>query len=152
MGKLYSDLKLAHVSGRGHGKTAKAQAWLQSQSGEMVPVGIVDTGVSIGPVDVATGEVHKVQNFTADMTFETEYVITQEQMRKMYERGRKPNDKWADWINEEWARITDSRFQTNVLGHWPYTPADELRDRLNDWLQGKEPLEAINTRYWRDWK
>jgi hypothetical protein len=30
------------------------------------------------------------------------------------------------------------------LGVWEYTPADELRDRLNAGLRGKTPTEPIN--------
>ena len=32
---------------------------------------------------------------------------------------------------------------------WSYTARDELRDRLNDRLQGKEPNMVWNTRHWR---
>ena len=59
-------------------------------------------------------------NYTADLSFDLGYVISHEQMRR------------------------------NILGRWfEYTPADELRDRLNRWLKGKQPEFAINTRYWR---
>jgi hypothetical protein len=37
----------------------------------------------------------------------------------------------------------------NIMGSWQYTPADELRNRLNSRLRGHEPAPAINTRYWR---
>jgi hypothetical protein len=39
-----------------------------------------------------------------------------------------------------------------VIGHWEYTPRDELRHRLNQRLQGKDPGLPINTRFWRDQK
>lgn len=106
---------LAIKSGRGFGKKALAQAYIESQSGELVPIGVVDTGFSLGPVDAETGEVHKVQNFETEMTFTTEFVA--------------PLEIWE--------------------ALFPYTPRDELRDRLNDSLQGKQPAPAVNTRYWR---
>lgn len=31
----------------------------------------------------------------------------------------------------------------------PYTPAEELRDRLNTRAQGKDPGHPINTNYWK---
>lgn len=38
----------------------------------------------------------------------------------------------------------------NITGYTlDYSPADELRDRLNDRLQGKEPTLPVNTQYWR---
>lgn len=45
-----------------------------------------------------------------------------------------------------------ANFEAKFLGNWAnwaYTPAEELRDRLNDRIQGKQPALAINTRYWR---
>jgi len=39
-------------------------------------------------------------------------------------------------------------FRSKVLVDW-YPPRDELIDRLNNRLRGKEPAPAINTRYWR---
>lgn len=59
-----------------------------------------------------------------------DYAITREQMEAAYLRGMKPH----------------------YLGNGEYTPADELRDRLNDSLQGKQPALPVNTRYWRDQK
>lgn len=53
---------------------------------------------------------------------------------------------------KKWADITVAArpyFRSNVLGNWEYTPAEELRDRLNTRLQGKQPKPAINTRFWR---
>ena len=58
-------------------------------------------------------------------------------------------ERWSEVLGirmEPW----QARWAANVLGHWGYTPADELRDRLNDGLKGKEPRPAINTRYWRN--
>lgn len=130
MGKLYSDLKLAHVSGRGHGKKAAQQAYIQSQSGELVPIGVVDTGFSLGPYD-NDGVLHTGTNYEAQMKFEAEFTITHEDVVKMFDRGRLPY------------------YSLGMLGNWEYTPADELRDRLNDRLQGKQPALAVNTRYWR---
>lgn len=131
MGKLYSDLKLAHVSGRGYGKTARAQAYIESQSGELVPIGVVDNGISFGPIDAKEDVLYSYTNYEAQMKFEAEFTITREDMVKMFDRGRLPY------------------YSLGVLGSWDYTPRDELRDRLNDWLQGKQPAAAVNTRYWR---
>lgn len=61
----------------------------------------------------------------------TPYVITRQQIEDAYLRGRRPY------------------FRSNALGQCAYTPADELRDRLNEGLQGKPPALPVNTRYWR---
>lgn len=53
-----------------------------------------------------------------------------------------------NWV-EVGLRTPLASWQRNVLGQWAYTPQDELRDRLNDRLQGKDPAPVINTRFWR---
>jgi hypothetical protein len=121
--------RMAYVGGRGYGKTAAAQAYIQTQSGEMVPLGVVDSDFSFGPVGADGGKL-LATNYTTQLQFELDYAITQEQMKAMYHA---------------------MTFRRGVLGDFSmeYTPAEELRDRLNDRLRGKEPLEPINTRYWR---
>lgn len=69
------------------------------------------------------------------------FVLTEEMLRDAFTQARQaPQYAWGVW---------DARYRAKVLGHWEYTPQDELRDRLNDRLQVKKPALAVNTRYWR---
>lgn len=88
------------------------------QAKQDISCAVVSSDYTLAPVDDVT--VYSVENYTTQMEFSTDYVISHEQMRR------------------------------NILGLWrDYTPAEELRDRLNDWLQGKQPALAVNTRFWR---
>jgi hypothetical protein len=74
-------------------------------------------------------------------------------LRGMKEAAAKAEqERVAVWAKESlgielatWQRS----FIRGALGNWEYTPADELRDRLNDSFQGKPPAVPVNTRYWR---
>lgn len=50
---------------------------------------------------------------------------------------------YGGWVAEDVRRLS------KVLGNFHYSPADELRDRLNDWIQGTPPSNIHNTRYWK---
>lgn len=122
---------MMHVGGRGHGKVAMKNAIIQAYNGEPIPVSVVDNGFSIGPVEVQDSVLYSAPNYAAQMEFSREYVLSHEDMAKMFH---------------------SMTFRRGVLGMYSmeYTPAEELRDRLNDRLRGKEPVAAINTRYWRN--
>lgn len=77
------------------------------------------------------------------------------------EQRRRAGELMADWAEEAldvellpWQKdiLHSMSFRRGILGQFSmgYTPAEELRDRLNDRLQGKEPVAVINTRYWRN--
>ena len=106
--------------------------------------GVEPTGFSLGPVSVPD-ESKAIENYTADMRF-----------TRVYGRGwgktamqKRMAEEWMERYGmqlQEWQRP----YVRGILGRFDYTPADELRDRLNDGLKGKEPRPAINTRYWRN--
>lgn len=55
------------------------------------------------------------------------------------------------WMEQHGMKLYDWQrpYVEGILGRFDYTPADELRDRLNDRIQGKQPTLAVNTSYWR---
>lgn len=87
------------------------KAYVQTDSGELVHLDILDSGLDFGPSQVESRST--LTNYEATMTFETDFIA--------------PRDTWLSLA---------------------YTPADELRDRLNQRLKGEEPWSVINTRYW----
>lgn len=67
-----------------------------------------------------------------------------------YSVGPVSVDEGSDWdtpIKVEpvygWGNL-EARYLSNVLGQWPETPREELKRRLNNWLQGTHPGEPIN--------
>lgn len=71
-------------------------------------------------------------------------------MEAMKAEYRLDPQTWADALDkarESFAAASNSMLEFSR--YWDYTPAEELRDRLNDRQQGKPPTEPINTRYWR---
>lgn len=78
----------------------------------------------------------------AEMEEATESPLTQKMLVDAIEEARNYSPRY-DWAEME------ARYRSRVLGHWEYTPQDELRDRLNRGLKKKDLGEPVNTRFWR---